>query len=270
MSQNITPRARRGTAGKNSSPSSLLSRAVKAGAGKTLAVSALLSLALTAAAYWYLLLPMDSAAADKRQQLAQLRKQNAIARTVQETRPAFFEEYAHAKEVYELARNQLPESTELSRVMAVFQKIASQTNVRIIDFNATTLGVKSSLDSQAGGQPQQKGKAAPPAPEAQPGQPQPAEPANVLKERVIPAQVVGRHAAVLSFFREIGRHDLIVHAREPKIDVLNNQQNVNIKLVAFEAPPTKALPADPPGLKQASDRSANGVSRIRAKGVVRQ
>src|SRR5215213_969375 len=164
MSQNITPRARRGAAGKNSSPSSLLSRAAKAGAGKTLAVSALLSLALTAAAYWYLLLPMDSAAADKRQQLAQLRKQNAIARTVQETRPAFFEEYAHAKEVYELARNQLPESTELSRVMAVFQKIASQTNVRIIDFNATTLGVKSSLDNQAAGQPQQKGKAAPPAP----------------------------------------------------------------------------------------------------------
>ncbi len=194
------------------------------------------------------------------------RKQNAIARTVQETRPAFLEEYSRAKEVYELARNQLPESTELSRVMGVFQKIASQTNVRIIDFNATTLGVKSALDSSAPAQPQPKNAKNAPATAPPPGQPPAAEPSNVLKERVIPAQVVGRHAAVMNFFREIGRHDLIVHARDPKIDVLNNQQNVNIKLVAFEAPPTKALPPDPPGLSGTAARPAADKSASARKG----
>ncbi len=259
MSQNTqTPRRQ---AGKGSAPTSLLTRAAKAGTKKILGLSAFIALLVCAAVYWQLLLPMDAQSQDLRQQLAQLRKQNAIARTLQETRPEFLEEYAHAKDVYELAREQLPESTELSRVMAVFQRIAARTNVRIIDFNATTLGVKSSLDSPTAGQP--------PAPVAppQPGQAAQAEPANVLKERVIPAQVVGRNSAVLDFFREIGRYELIVHAREPKIDVLNNQQNVNIKLVAFEAPPTTALPPDPPGLYDAAPRPSSSKSLTQRAGA---
>ena len=84
------------------------------------------------------------------------------------------------------------------------------------------------------------------------------DPKTILKERVIPTQVVGRHASVMNFFREVAAYGLIIHARDPKIVSLSGQESVNVKLVAFEAPPSEALPADPPDLMASSPAAKQG------------
>jgi Tfp pilus assembly protein PilO len=233
---------------------SFSSRLVEAGPAKACAVTALVALALMALGYWQVFTAADAANDSKRAELKGLRKQNAIARTVEETRPALMEEYRKAKAVYASGRELLPTSTELSRVMSAVQMIARKNGVRITVFDASALGGKSSLDA-GGPQP-------PPPPAPTDGQSPPqavqADPKNALKERVIPIQVIGRHSAVMNFFREVAAYVLIIHARDPKIQSLGGQESVNVKLVAFEAPPTSALPADPPDLETATLASRTG------------
>lgn len=231
---------------------SLSARMFKAGAAKVLAASFALALALAGLCYWQFFTAADAANKAKRGELKELRKQNAIARTVQDTRPAFLAEYGRAKAVYERGRELLPSSTELSRVMSTIQMIARKNGVRITLFDASSLGGKSSLDGAAQAAPkppQTDGSQAPAA--AREG-----EPKNILKERVIPTQVVGRHSSVMNFFREVAGYGLIIHARDPKIVSLGGQESVNVKLVAFEAPPSEALPPDPPGLTSAPTPAA--------------
>jgi Tfp pilus assembly protein PilO len=226
---------------------SFSSRLVKAGPAKVLAVSTALAVVIAGLCYWQFLTAADAANQAKRGELKGLRKQNAIARTVQETRPAFLAEYRRAKAVYESGRELLPSSTELSRVMSAIQMVAKKNGVRITLFDASALGGKSPLDNTAP-PPGAPRTAHPNPPQAGAGAPAQGEPKNVLKERVIPTQVVGRHSAVMNFFREVAAYGLIIHARDPKIVSLNGQESVNVKLVAFEAPPSEALPADPPDL----------------------
>lgn len=231
---------------------------VKAGPAKAFAASAAISLLLAALGYWQVLIPADAANRAKRDELRELRKQNAVAALVQETRPAFMEEYRNAKAVYVTARELLPSSTELSRVMSTVQAIARKNNVKFTSFDARSLGGNSKLDSPGGGAPAPKGGAPTDGSSAAAA----ADIKNVLKERVIPIQVVGRHASVMNFFREVAGYVLIIHARDPKIQSLNGQESVNVQLVAFEAPPSGALPADPPDLYRASLASAvEGVQR---------
>ncbi|MFL6284633.1 MAG: hypothetical protein ACJ74Q_15915 [Pyrinomonadaceae bacterium] len=230
---------------------SIAGHVVKAGPAKAFAVSAVVSLLLAALGYWLILMPADAANRAKSEELRELRKQNAVAALVQDTRPTFMEEYRNAKAVYVTARELLPTSTELSRVMSTVQAIARKNNVKFTSFDARSLGGKSALDptgAPAPPAPPADGNAAAPAPDIK----------NVLKERVIPIQVVGRHAAVMNFFREVAGYVLIIHARDPKIQSLNGQESVNVQLVSFEAPPSGALPADPPDLYRASLASAAG------------
>ena len=215
---------------------------VKAGPARAFAFSAVITILLAALGYWQIIMPADAAISAKRNELRELRKQNAVAALVQETRPAFMEEYRNAKAVYATARELLPSSTELSRVMSAVQTIARKNNVKITVFDARAPGGKSPLDATGAPAPPADGKSAAPAPDIK----------NVLKERVIPIQVVGRHAAVMNFFREVADYVLIIHARDPKIQSLNGQEAVNVQLVAFEAPPSGALPADPPDLYKVS------------------
>src|SRR5207237_5620250 len=117
-------------------------------------------LVVAALGYWQVFMPADAANYSKRAELKELRKQNAIARTVEETRPALMEEYRKAKAVYASGRELLPTSTELSRVMSAVQMIARKNNVRITVFDASALGGKSPLD--AAGPQQQPTPPAPP------------------------------------------------------------------------------------------------------------
>lgn len=247
MSERAKPDRAKRRGGKSFS-----SRLVEAGPAKACAVTSLVALVLMALGYWQVFTAADAANDSKRAELKGLRKQNAIASAVEETRPALMEEYRKAKAVYASGRELLPTSTELSRVMSAVQMIARKNGVRITVFDASALGGKSSLDA-GGPQP-------PPAPTdgQSPPQATQADPKNALKERVIPIQVIGRHSAVMNFFREVAAYVLIIHARDPKIQSLNGQESVNVKLVAFEAPPTSALPADPPDLETAALASSTG------------
>jgi hypothetical protein len=176
---------------------------------------------------------------------------------VQETRPTFLAEYRRAKAVYERGRELLPSSTELSRVMSAIQIVARKNGVRITLFDASALGGKSPLDG--GAPPAAVAKAVKPdAEQGATAAPAQGDPKNILKERVIPTQVVGRHASVMNFFREVAAYGLIIHARDPKIVSLGGQESVNVKLVAFEAPPSEALPADPPDLMTSSLAAKQG------------
>ena len=242
MSQRTTTRQKKGGA-----KVSLVGRAVKAGPPKVLAGMTALALIIAGLGYWQFLTAADATNQAKRGELKELRKQNAIAGTVQETRPTFLAEYRRAKAVYERGRELLPSSTELSRVMSAIQMVARKNGVRITLFDASALGGKSPLDG--GAPPAAVAKAVKPdAEQGATAAPAQGDPKNILKERVIPTQVVGRHASVMNFFREVAAYGLIIHARDPKIVSLGGQESVNVKLVAFEAPPSEALPADPPDL----------------------
>ena len=242
MSQRTTTRQKKGGA-----KVSLVGRAVKAGPPKVLAGMTALALIIAGLGYWQFLMAADATNQAKRGELKELRKQNAIASTVQETRPTFLAEYRRAKAVYERGRELLPSSTELSRVMSAIQIVARKNGVRITLFDASALGGKSPLDG--GAPPAAVAKAVKPdAEQGAAAAPAQGDPKNILKERVIPTQVVGRHASVMNFFREVAAYGLIIHARDPKIVSLGGQESVNVKLVAFEAPPSEALPADPPDL----------------------
>ena len=252
MSQRTTTRQKKGGA-----KASLVGRAVEAGPPKVLAVTAALALVIAGLGYWQVLTAADATNQAKRGELKELRKQNAIARTVQETRPAFLAEYRRAKAVYERGRELLPSSTELSRVMSAIQIVARKNGVRITLFDASALGGKSPLD---GAPPPAVAKAVKPDAEqgATAAAPAQGDPKTILKERVIPTQVVGRHASVMNFFREVAAYGLIIHARDPKIVSLGGQESVNVKLVAFEAPPSEALPADPADLMTSSPAAKQG------------
>ena len=252
MSQRTTTKQKKGGA-----KVSLVGRAVKAGPPKVLAGMTALALIIAGLGYWQFLMAADATNQTKRGELKELRKQNAIARTVQETRPTFLAEYRRAKAVYESGRELLPSSTELSRVMSAIQMVARKNGVRITLFDASALGGKSPLDG--GAPPAAVAKAVKPdAEQGATAAPAQGDPKNILKERVIPTQVVGRHASVMNFFREVAAYGLIIHARDPKIVSLGGQESVNVKLVAFEAPPSETLPSDPPDLMTSSLAAKQG------------
>lgn len=229
----------------------VLGRAAKIGWKRTALISSLLAILLGLFIHWQYLQPMDAGRETLRAETAVLNKQIAIARLVQETRPAFIEEYRKAKEVYTSLRELLPNSTELSKVMAAAQDIASRNNAKITLFDASTPGVKSAIQPALAKDP---GQTSPPAvapedPSAVGSQPQALPVSTVLNERVIPAQVVGSYPSIMRFLRDVAGYELIIDTRDVTITSLNKQASVNLKLVAFDAPPTSSLPPDPPELR---------------------
>jgi Tfp pilus assembly protein PilO len=233
--------------------SSVVTKAANAGWQKTALFSCLIALTFGFLIYWQYLLPMDAVRESLRKENEGLNKQIAIAQMVKQTRPAFIEEYRKAKNIYIDARDLLPNNTELSKVMAAIQDIARRNNVRITLFDASTPNVKSSLGNATVPQ-QPPAEAAPPQDPNNPTPP-PAAPAprTVLNERLIPAQVIGKHASIMNFLRELATYELIIHTRDIKITALNKEETVNMKLVAFDAPPTSQLPPDPPELRDSGN-----------------
>lgn len=222
----------------------LITRAIGAGWRRTSVIAAALAVILGVLIYWQYVTPLGPVKEALLKENGAQNRQIAIAQTVQETRPAFIKEYRKAKDVYEQARELLPNNTKLSEVMAVSQEIARRNGVRMTLFDALTPNVRSAIGNNVG-------EAAPPAdPSLQTAQP----PANktVLNERSIPAQLTGKHGPVLNFLRELAIYDLIIDARDIKITSLNNQENVSVKLVAFDAPPTSALAPDPAELRESA------------------
>lgn len=237
--------------------SGLVTRAANLGWQKTVLFSSLLALAVGALLYWTYLLPTNEVMDNLRRDNAGLNKQIAIAQTVKQTRPAFIEEYRRGKTIYVAARDLLPNNTELSKVMGVIQDIARRNNVRITLFDASTPNVKSAIGNPPAAPPAAPAPpngATPPAALPDPANPNPqpdvAQTRTVLNERVIPAQLVGKHSSIKDFLRELAIYELIIGVRDLKMTAINKEVTVNMKLVAFDAPPTSALPADPPELAQ--------------------
>jgi Tfp pilus assembly protein PilO len=220
-----------------------LKAAIALGPKKTLAYSGLLGGVFGALLYWQFLLPMTAANDQLRTELHGLRKQNAIARLMRETRPQFLDEFRRVVSNYRTARELLPAEAEVSNVMAAIQELAHRNNVRVTVFDASKPGVKSA--SAATNQP--------PAPN-QPtdaGTSQSAAPPQLgLNERRIPAQIVGSHSSVASFIRDVAQYPRIIYVSDITITALNSQESVNMTLVTYDAPSAQILPPMPVELQE--------------------
>ncbi|MGH9929800.1 MAG: hypothetical protein ACREA9_11320, partial [Pyrinomonadaceae bacterium] len=107
---------------KNKSSASKLAtklrdRALQAGTTKLLVFASLLSLALGALVYYQYVTPQAAANDALRESLANKRKQNAIARMVQETKPQFLDQFRRLISNYTPARELLPSEAEVSNVL---------------------------------------------------------------------------------------------------------------------------------------------------------
>ena len=236
-----------------SSLAGLKDKAIKAailmGPKKTLIYSSLLAAALGALLYWQFLSPMISAKDQLGTELQRLHKQNAIARMMQETRPQFLDEFRRVITNYSTARELLPEEAEVSNVMAAIQDLAHRNNVRVTVFDASKPGVKSASTAST-----------------QPSAYHPSDVSNqqptttqqvALNERRIPAQIVGTHAGVASFIRDIAQYPRIIYVTDITISALNKAETVNMTLVTYDAPSAGLLPPIPVELQQEFQKAQN-------------
>jgi Tfp pilus assembly protein PilO len=216
--QSLTQRARRG--------------ALKAGAVRLLALSTILSVGLALLFQYAVASPQISINEELGQQLEQKRRQNALARTVQQTKPEFLQEFRRLITNYTSARELLPSEAEISNVLDSIQQMAKSNGVKVTMFDASKPGAKSTA------------LAAPAAAAADPKQPQ-----VTLNERVVPAQIQGPHPAVVRFLNAISRYQRIIYIREFSITSLNREETVNLTLVTYDAPTSGILPPIPPELR---------------------
>lgn len=217
--------------------------AILMGPKKTLIYSSLLAAALGAFLYWQFLSPMISAKDQLSTELQGLHKQNAIARMMQETRPQFLDEFRRVISNYSTARELLPAEAEVSNVMAAIQDLAHRNNVRVTVFDASKPGVKSA--SAASTQPSASNQPTDASNQQPNGTQQVA-----LNERRIPAQIVGTHAEVASFIRDVAQYPRIIYVSDITITALNTQESVNMTLVTYDAPSAGLLPPIPVELQQ--------------------
>ena len=231
-----------------SSLAGLKDRAIKVaitiGPKKTLVYSTLLAAAFGAFLYWQFIGPMIAANDQLRTELHGVRKQNAIARLMQDTRQQFLDEFRRVVSNYGTARELLPAEAEVSNVMAAIQELAHRNNVRVTVFDASKPEVKST--SAATSQPLAPNQSAD-APYSQPA----ATPQLGLNERRIPAQIVGSHSGVASFIRDVAQYPRIIYVSDITISALNKQESVNMTLVTYDAPSAQFLPPMPVELQKA-------------------
>ncbi|MGH9962791.1 MAG: type 4a pilus biogenesis protein PilO [Pyrinomonadaceae bacterium] len=230
-----------------SSLAGLKGKAIKAaitiGPKKTLVYSSLIAATFGALLYWQFLVPRIAANDQLRTELHGLRKQNAIARLMQETRPQFLDEFRRVVNNYGIARELLPAEAEVSNVMAAIQELAHRNNVRVTVFDASKPGVKStsaaSTVASTSNQPTESSNQQPAATQQV-----------ALNERRIPAQIVGSHSGVASFIRDVAQYPRIIYVSDITIAALNREESVNITLVTYDAPSAGLLPPMPVELQQ--------------------
>ena len=210
-----------------------------AGAARLFLFATLLAAALASLIYYQFLSPQTAANDALNQTLVQKRKQNAIARMVQETKPQFLDQFRRLVDNYNTARELLPSEAEVSNVLDAIQQMARANSVRVTMFDASKPGAKSS--------PTVTPNAAAPGTPAK--SPQTAQPEIILNERVMPAQIQGTHANVARFLSDVAKYPRIIYVRDLSITSLNKQESVNLTLVTYDAPTSGILPPIPTELR---------------------
>jgi Tfp pilus assembly protein PilO len=224
--------------------------ALKTGAIKLFLLSVLVSIGFAFLFNYAVASPQAVVNEALSQQLEQKRKQNALARTVQQTKPEFLQEFRRLIENYTTARQLLPSDTEISTVLDSIQQMAKSNGVKLTMFDASKPGAKSA-------------NLAAPAASATPD---PTKPEVTLNERVIPAQVQGSHPAVVHFLNAISRYQRIIYIREFSITSLNREETANLTLVTYDAPTNGVLPPIPSEIREElQSQGANSNARLSAK-----
>jgi Tfp pilus assembly protein PilO len=216
-------------------------RALNAGSSKLLIFGSLLALALGMLVYYQFLTPQTTANNALRETLAAKRKQNAIARMVQETKPQFLDQFRRLITNYTTARELLPSETEVSNTLDAIQQMARANQVRVTMFDASKPGAKSASSAAPAAPP----PATPATATAQPTQPQ-----ITLNERVMPAQIQGTHANIARFLSAVATYPRIIYVRDFSITSLNKSESVNLTLVTYDAPTSGILPPMPAELRE--------------------
>jgi len=207
--------------------------ALKAGAARLFLISTVLSIGLAVLFHYAVAGPQVTINEALSQSLEHKRRANAAARTVQETRPEFLQEFRRLITNYTTARELLPSETEISNVFDSIQQMAKNNGVKLTMFDASKPGAKSANLAAA-------------SPSASPD---PSKPQISLNERVIPAQVQGTHPAVVRFLNAISGYKRIIYIREFSITSLNKEETANLTLVTYDAPTNGVLPPIPSELR---------------------
>jgi len=210
---------------------------LNAGCPRLLIFATLLAAALASLAYYQFVSVQRAANDALNQTLLQKRKQNAIARMVQETKPQFLDQFRRLVNNYSTARELLPGEAEVSNVLDAIQQMARTNHVRVTMFDASKPGAKSNPASNPG------------PTSAAIKSSQTSEPQITLNERVMPAQIQGTHANVARFLSDVAKYPRIIYVRDLSITSLNNQESVNLTLVTYDAPTSGILPPIPAELR---------------------
>ena len=205
---------------------------------RLLIFSSLFAVAIASLVYYQFISAQVAANQTLNQTLVQKRKQNAIGRMVQETKPQFLDQFRRLINNYSTARELLPGETEVSNVLDAIQQMARANHVRVTMFDASKPGVKSST---APASPS-------PGPTTATKSPQ-SPPEIILNERVMPAQIQGTHVNVARFLSDVAKYPRIIYVRDLSITSLNNQESVNLTLITYDAPTSAILPPIPTELR---------------------
>ena len=213
---------------------------LNAGCPRLFIFATLLAAAFASLVYYQFISAQTAANHALNQSLIEKRKQNAIARMVQETKPQFLDQFRRLVKNYSTARELLPGEAEVSNVLDAIQQMARANHVRVTMFDASKPGAKSTN----------------PAATTNPGptatatkSPQTSRPEITLNERVMPAQIQGTHANVARFLSDVAKYPRIIYVRDLSITSLNNQESVTLTLVTYDAPTSGILPPIPTELR---------------------
>jgi len=213
---------------------------LNAGCPRLFIFATLLAAAFASLVYYQFISAQTAANHALNQTLIEKRKQNAIARMVQETKPQFLDQFRRLVKNYSTARELLPGEAEVSNVLDAIQQMARANHVRVTMFDASKPGAKSTN----------------PAATTNPGltasatkSPQTSRLEITLNERVMPAQIQGTHANVARFLSDVAKYPRIIYVRDLSITSLNSQESVNLTLVTYDAPTSGILPPIPTELR---------------------
>jgi len=214
---------------------------LNAGCPRLFIFATLLAAAFASLVYYQFISAQIAANHALNQTLIEKRKQNAIARMVQETKPEFLDQFRRLVNNYSTARELLPGEAEVSNVLDAIQQMARTNHVRVTMFDASKPGAKFNNPAATA--------TTNPGPTPATKSPQTSRPEITLNERVMPAQIQGTHANVARFLSDVAKYPRIIYVRDLSITSLNNQESVNLTLVTYDAPTSGILPPIPTELR---------------------
>ena len=222
-------------ASSNSVVAKLRTAILNAGCPRLFILATLLAAAVASLVFYQFISAQTAGNDALNQTLIQKRKQNTIARMVQETKPQFLDQFRRLVNNYSTARELLPGEAEVSNVLDAIQQMARTNHVRVTMFDASKPGAKSATTNPG---PTPTGVKSPQT-----------SPEITLNERVMPAQIQGTHANVARFLSDVAKYPRIIYVRDLSITSLNNQESVNLTLVTYDAPTSSILPPIPTELR---------------------